>query len=316
MYFSHSPYRAPVLLTSVPQQHTNFINKSIYNALEEAPIETQAVRIFQTKQMLRQGLKEHSVDDGTALAPYQDAHLCTWVCLPHKMAPGLGNGPWKWLLPGAHSTLYRLEFFMWQLGCWDIHPRGCALIKDSSSGHFCTASCGHWPPFHPWACSYTTALLLGLPVTPNNTLGLSHDLSDSWPAWPPETPPLLSASQLEWSQTGEGHICPPQNGGYVLGLLKEEFSELTVSKHHVRNGQPHVSSWSSTAAILFTWKKFEHYSKTKQAIYHFCNSHWERISDRRHLSYWAFTWSSSKYLSCAAWMDPSRIITLLHPRPP
>lgn len=35
------------------------------------------------------------------------------------------------LVPAA---LYRLEFFMWQLGCWDIHPRGCALIKDGSSG--------------------------------------------------------------------------------------------------------------------------------------------------------------------------------------
>ncbi len=114
----------------------------------------------------------HGLIDGTALALYEGAHLCTWVCLPHKMAPGSGNGPWKWLLSCAYSTLYRLEFFMWQLGCWDKRPRGCALIKDSSSGHFCTASCGHWPPFHPWACSLTTALLLGLPVTPNNTPGV------------------------------------------------------------------------------------------------------------------------------------------------
>lgn len=124
------------------------------------------------------------------------------------MAPGLGNGPWKWLLSYAYSTLYRLEFFMWKLGCWDIHPRGCTLIKDSSSGHFSTASCGHWPPFHPGACSSTTALLLGLTVTPNNTPqhGLSHD---SWPARPPETPPLLSASRSEWSQTMEGSRLPP-----------------------------------------------------------------------------------------------------------
>lgn len=68
MYFSHSPYRPPVLLASVLQLHTNFINKSIYNALEEAPIGTQAVKIFQTKQMVKQGLIEHSVNDGTAPA--------------------------------------------------------------------------------------------------------------------------------------------------------------------------------------------------------------------------------------------------------
>lgn len=85
------------------------------------------------------------------------------------MALGLGNEPWKWQLSCAYSALYRLEFFMWQLGCWDIHPRGCTLIKDSSSGHFCTTSCGHWPPFYPWACSYTATLLLGLPVTSSNS---------------------------------------------------------------------------------------------------------------------------------------------------
>lgn len=56
MYFSHSPYRAPALLPSVSQQHTNLINKSIYNALEEASIEIPAVKIFQNKQMIRQGL--------------------------------------------------------------------------------------------------------------------------------------------------------------------------------------------------------------------------------------------------------------------
>lgn len=40
MYLSHSPYRDPVLLASVPWQHTNFINKSVYSALQEAQIET------------------------------------------------------------------------------------------------------------------------------------------------------------------------------------------------------------------------------------------------------------------------------------
>lgn len=55
MYLSHSPYRAPVLLASAPWQHTNFINKSVYSALEEAQIETGA---FQSKQIARQG------DDG------------------------------------------------------------------------------------------------------------------------------------------------------------------------------------------------------------------------------------------------------------
>ena len=88
-----------------------------------------------------------------------------------KKAPGLQNGPWKWLLACACSTLYRLEFFMWQLGCWDMLPRGCALIKAGSSGHFFLASCGHWPPFHPWAHSYTAALLPGLSVSTNNALG-------------------------------------------------------------------------------------------------------------------------------------------------
>lgn len=93
MYFSHSPYRAPVLLAPVPQQHTNFINKSIDNALEKAPIETLAFKISQTKRMVRQGFMGYNVNDGTALAQYQGVHLCTRVCLPHKMAPGLGNGP-------------------------------------------------------------------------------------------------------------------------------------------------------------------------------------------------------------------------------
>lgn len=40
MYLSHSAYRDPVLLASVPWQHTNFINKSVYSALQEAQIET------------------------------------------------------------------------------------------------------------------------------------------------------------------------------------------------------------------------------------------------------------------------------------
>lgn len=44
---------------------------------------------------------------------------------------------------------------------------------------------------------------LSLPTTPR---GLSHD---SWPARPPETPPLLSASRSEWSQTMEGSRLPP-----------------------------------------------------------------------------------------------------------
>lgn len=204
MYFSHSPYRAPVLLASVPQQRrqqTNFINKSIYNASEEAPTETWACEISEARRLLRRVFIEHSVNDGTALAPYQGAHLCTWVCLPHKMAPGFGNGPWKWLLSCAYSTRYRLEFFMWQSGCWEIHPRGCALIKDSGSGHFCTASCGHWPRFYPWVCSYTTALLLGLPVTPRQRPGGRHMTRVT-----PDLPGLLRSlpscrrGRLEWSQ--------------------------------------------------------------------------------------------------------------------
>lgn len=119
--------------------------------------------------------------------------------LPHKMAPGLGNGPWKWLLPRACSALYRLEFFMWQLGCWDIHPRGCALIKDSSSGRF--LHCFLWPltSFSPVGLQlHTTALLLGLPVTPNNALGSSHDSSvtPDPPARPPPKKPLPSCRRV------------------------------------------------------------------------------------------------------------------------
>lgn len=158
------------------------------------------------------------------------------------MAPGLGNGAWKWLLSCAYSTLYRLGFFMWQSGCWDIHPRGCTLIKDSSSGHFCTVSCGHWPPFHPWACSYTAALLPGLPVTPSNTLGVVTWLE--WLlTWLASWDPSLPDGGLVGMIIDHVRVTfPPENGGCVLGLLTEEFSELTVSKHHVRNGQTYVSS--------------------------------------------------------------------------
>lgn len=111
------------------------------------------------------------MNDGGTLPPHQGEHLSVWVCLPHKMAPGSGNGPWKWLLSCACSTHHRLEFFMWHLGCWEIHPRGCALIRASSWGPFFSTSCGHWPPFHPWACSYTTALHLGLSVIPDSAVG-------------------------------------------------------------------------------------------------------------------------------------------------
>lgn len=272
MYFSHSPYRAPVLLASVPQQHTHFINKSIYNALEETPIETQAVKIFQTKQMLRQRLIEHSMNDGTVLALYQGTHLCTWVCLPHKMAPGFGNGPWKWLLSCAYSTLYRLEFFMWQLGCWEIHLRGCALIKDSSSGHFCTASCGHWPPFHPWACSYSTALLLGLPVTPNNTLGVITWLEwlltcmASWDPSPPDGESVKMITdhvRVRPPPSPKWRLCPWAFEGRILGVdsVKTSCQKWPTS----------CVILSGTAAILFMWKKFKLYSKTKKPSIIFYN---------------------------------------------
>lgn len=162
---------------------------------------------------------------GEALTPHQGAHLCVLACLPHKMAPGSGNGPWKWLLCCAHSTLYGLGFFMWQLGCWDRHPGGCTLIKDSSSGLFCTASCGQWPSFHPWARCYTAALLLALAVTPGNAArGWSHDSSDSWPGWPLETPPFLSAS-LPRMVAGPrmGHTCPPKMAATSLGFQRKDF---------------------------------------------------------------------------------------------
>lgn len=42
---------------------------------------------------VRQGQRERAVKYGAALTPYQGAHLCVLVCLPHKMAPGSGNGP-------------------------------------------------------------------------------------------------------------------------------------------------------------------------------------------------------------------------------
>lgn len=247
MYFSHSPYRAPVLLASVPQQRrqqTNFINKSIYNASEEAPTETRACEISEARRLLRRVFIEHSVSHGTALAPYQGAHLCTWVCLPHKMAPGFGNGPWKWLLSCAYSTRYRLEFFMWQLGCWEIHPRGCALIKDSGSGHF--LHCFLWPltSFLPVGVQLHYSSASRPPCHSQTTpRGPSHDSSDSWPAWPPETPPILSAGPVRMI-TGRVRVtfAPPKWRLCPWAFDGKSFSELTVSKHHVRKGQPCVSS--------------------------------------------------------------------------
>lgn len=173
---------------------------------------------------MRQGQRERAVKYGAALTPYQGAHLCVLVCLPHKMASGSGNGPWKWLLSCAHSTLYGLGFFMWQLGCWDTHPRGCTLIKDSSSGLFCTASCGHWPSFHPWACSYTAALLLGLAVTPSNTLGLVTWLK--WLlTWPASRDPSLPVGEFAWNdrRLWMGHICPPKMAAISLGFQRQTF---------------------------------------------------------------------------------------------
>lgn len=261
--------------------------------------------------MVRQALVESSVNDGTGLALYRGAHLCTWVCLPHKMAPGSGNGPWKWLLSCACSSLYRLEFFMWQLGCWDIHPRGCSLIKDSSSGHFCSGSCGHWPPFHPWACSYTTALILGLPVTPDKALGSSHDSSDSWPAWPAPNPsPPVGAVSVR------GHMCPPKMALMSLGLWGKNFpswqcqnimSEMANLMCHLRAAQ---LQYYSCGKSLSTTVKLSKPSIISTVVTE------SRFSDRRHLSRWAFTLSSSKCLSLAAWMDTSRIITLLRHCPP
>lgn len=318
MYFSHSPYRAPVLLASAPRQHTNFINKSIYNALEEAPTETRAVRIFHTKQTLRQGLIEYTVDDGAALALYQGAHLytCFFFYLPHKMAPGLGNGPWKWLLSCACSALYRLEFFMWQLGCWDIHPRGCALIKDRSSGHFCTASCGHWPPFHPWACSYTTALLLGLPVTPNNGLGAVTWLEEwllTCPASRNPSPPVGESVRMI-TDSVRVTFAPTKMAIMSLGFWRKNFpswqcqnimSEMASLMCHLKAVQLQYYSCGKSLSTTV---------KVKHTIYHFYNSHWEQISDRGHLSYWTLYLEFKQIL--AAWMDTSGIITLLRHRPP
>lgn len=234
------------------------------------------------------------------------------------MAPGLGNGPWKWLLSCARSSLYRLEFFMWQLGCWDIHPRGCALIKDSSSGRFCAASCGHWPPFHPWACSYTTAPILGLPVaSPTKALGWSHDSSDSWPAWPPATPPILSGSRLQWSQAALRVTLP--NPPHKKWRVYPWALEGRISQ--VDSVKTSCQKWPTLCVILEQYscsiihveKKLERYTEPSIISTIVTQS---KFGDRKHLSGQTFTLSSSKCLGCAAWMDTSRIITLLRHCPP
>lgn len=182
--------------------------------------------------------------------------------------------------------------------CWDILPRGCALIKDSSSGHFCTASCGHWPPFHPWACSYTTSLLLGLPVTPNNALGLSHDLSDSWPAWLSYNQSFLPSCWRVGKndhRQRKGHMCPPKMAAMSFGFWRKTV--LSWQCHNIMSETANLMCHLKAVQLQYysCGKKLEHYSKTKQAIHHSCNSHWEQISDRKHLSCGTFAVSSRKY---------------------
>lgn len=203
------------------------------------------------------------------------------------MAPGLGNGAWKWLLSCAYSTLYRLGFFMWQSGCWDIHPRGCTLIKDSSSGHFCTVSCGHWPPFHPWACSYTAALLPGLPVTPSNTLGVV-----TW---------------LEWLLTWLASWDPSLPDGGLVGMIIDHVRvtfppqkwrlcpwAIDGRVFRVDSVKTSCQKWPNLCVIL---KQYSH-----NII------HVEKVC----LSTVKLNKSSIIfYNGRAAWMDRSRIITLL-----
>lgn len=229
--------------------------------------------------MQRQGLIEQTVNDGVALALHQGAHRCTWVCLPHKMAPGLGNGPWKWLLSCARSSLYRLEFFMWQLGCWDIHPRGCALIKDSSSGHFCTASCGHWPPFHPWACSYTTALILGLPVTPQQSPGVV-----TWLEWlltcPASCNPSYPVGELVGMITrGIRVTCPTIQTLHKKWRLYPWAFEGRISQ--VDSVKTSCQKWPSLCVILEQYScSIIHVEKVwalHWAIHHLYNSNWKQI---------------------------------------
>lgn len=71
---------------------TYLIITSIYNALEEASIEIAAVKVFQTKDMIRQGLS--TVRMAEQHWSCTKVHIFGFgVCLPHKMASGLGNGP-------------------------------------------------------------------------------------------------------------------------------------------------------------------------------------------------------------------------------
>lgn len=167
------------------------------------------------------------------------------------MAPGLGNGPWKWLLSFAYSTLYRLGFFMWQLGCWDSHPRGCTLIKDSSSGHICTASCGHWPPFHPWACSYTTALSLSLPVTPSNTLGLV-----TWLEW-----------LLTWLASRDPSLPVGELVGMITDHVRVTFPPLKMAAVSLGFWRRSLPSWQCQDIMSHTVKFMCHLKAVQQKYY-------------------------------------------------
>lgn len=69
---------------------------------------------------------------------------------------------------------------MWQLGCWDIHPRGCALIKDSSSGRFFALLpvATDLLSTRGLAASPQLGSLVSLSL-PRGALGSSHDSGDS-----------------------------------------------------------------------------------------------------------------------------------------
>lgn len=213
------------------------------------------------------------------------------------------------------SPVPQALYIDWSFSCgsrWDIFPRECALIKDSSSGHFSTASCGHWPPFHPWACSYTTALLLGLPVTPTKSPGVV-----TW---------------LQWLLTCPGSYAPSPPVGELVRMITDS-ARVTCAPPKWR-----------LCPLAFEGRIFQVDSvKTscqKQPTLcvilkrHSCSIiHVEKVSATRKLSKLSITCAIvtvSKLViegtclveplprvqACAAWVDTSRIITLLRRHSP
>lgn len=213
MYFFFSPYSTPFFYYSPTLCYWNSINRvSFYNFW--CSISRNPLRFRQACQ---------SEATTTTTRRNEGADLCVWVCLPHKMAPGSANGPWKWLLSGASSALYRLSFFMWQLQAAGKDTPGVALsLRAVAAGAFCIASCGHWPPFHLWACSPA-------PQSPRRPQPCPRGPHAASVALKPPRPPDATSLPVGGLVGTITRVAPPpsapphQNGGDVLGLSEDEF---------------------------------------------------------------------------------------------